>query len=337
MSFLTDILREARLLAGIEQNTTSHWEKLLSALGALLGITGVYWASLMYLGGPSAALLMVASMGASAVLLFAVPHGALSQPWPVAGGHMLSALIGVVCYQLFTEAVWMPALAVGLAVGAMYYFRCIHPPGGATALTAAIGGDAIQSLGFGYLIFPVAINVMSILAVAVIFNAPFQWRRYPARLANWRKEQPSKPAEHKLELTHEDFASAMQELNSLIDVTPDDLARLFDLAVSHAEKSGEHPARIVAGRYYSNGQLGQRWSICQVVDASDVSSKAGGQVIYKTVAGNGAYETGIASVEDFRQWARFEVEPSGGHWVRVENVRRKAQTADTGTVAGLLH
>ena len=83
---------------------------------------------------------IVPSMGASAVLLFAVPHSALGQLWNVIGGHLISAAIGVACYQ------WLPSngiaagASVGLAIGAMYYTRCIHPPGGATALAAVIGG-----------------------------------------------------------------------------------------------------------------------------------------------------------------------------------------------------
>src|SRR5690625_7242859 len=82
---------------------------------------------------------MLASMGATAVLLFAVPHGALSQPWAVVGGHVVSAIVGVTCQLLIPNLFWAAALSVGVAVAAMYYLRCIHPPGGATALAAEIG------------------------------------------------------------------------------------------------------------------------------------------------------------------------------------------------------
>ena len=61
--------------------------------------------------------------------------------------------------------------AVGLAVGAMHYLRCIHPPGGATALAAVIGGSEINALGYHYLIMPILINVLAILLLAVFFNA----------------------------------------------------------------------------------------------------------------------------------------------------------------------
>ena len=128
------LLTELRLLLGIERNTTRHGEKWISGIGALMGIVAVYWITHWIFPAQStdalSGLLMVTSMGASAVLLFAVPQGALSQPWAVICGHLLSAFIGVSCQKLFPGHAWTAALAVGLAVLGMYYLRCIHPPGG---------------------------------------------------------------------------------------------------------------------------------------------------------------------------------------------------------------
>ena len=91
-------------ILGIEPSTVSHTERLVSALGSLLVILMVFYTSRLYLG-PTATLLVVPSMGASAVLLFAVPHGALSQPWNVLGGHLVSAVIGVSCAMLVPHPV----------------------------------------------------------------------------------------------------------------------------------------------------------------------------------------------------------------------------------------
>ena len=110
-------------LIGAERPPASHVEKLVSAAGAFLGILSVYLISQHFLG--SSSVFLVASMGASAVLLFAVPHGALSQPWSLLGGHVVSALVGVTCTRLVPEALVAAPLAVGLAVGCMYYLRCI--------------------------------------------------------------------------------------------------------------------------------------------------------------------------------------------------------------------
>ena len=136
---------------------------------------------------------IIASMGSSAVLLFAVPHGPLSQPWPVFGGHLVSALVGVTCVKLIPEPMLAAAIAVALAIGAMHYLRCIHPPGGATALGAVVGGDVVHQLGYQFVVTPVMLNATTILLVALLFNAPFGWRRYPAAWATAPNTVAPKP------------------------------------------------------------------------------------------------------------------------------------------------
>lgn len=322
MAFLKRFTSELGASLGIEHNSTTHGEKLISALGALLGIFTVYWVSQWYLHS-TGMLLMVASMGASAVLLFAVPHGALSQPWPVLGGHLVSALIGVSCQKFCPDHTFAPALAVGLAVAAMHYLRCIHPPGGATAMSAIIGGEQIHTMGYDYLLTPILLNVLAILLVAFLFNGLFPWRRYPAHIVRRRvHRQPSvqvQPAA--VELTHEDFAAAIQQLNSFIDVTSEDLAELFALAQQHAREHGSHPASIIGGRFYSNGQAGERWCIRQVIDSHPDANAAKDRVIFKNVAGAGAFDTGICRTDEFREWARFEVEQRNGQWVRLGSTK----------------
>ncbi|WP_455234892.1 HPP family protein [Thiogranum longum] len=172
-------LAALRGFTGFTFRRSGHLEKWISGCGGLVGILGVMTVSQQSLGLNGSASL-VASMGASAVLLFAVPHGPLSQPWPVFGGHLVSALIGVACAKLIAPALLAAAAAVALAISSMYYLRCIHPPGGATALTAVAGGEAVHALGFTYVLTPVLLNVLIILAVAFLFNLPFSWRRYPS-------------------------------------------------------------------------------------------------------------------------------------------------------------
>ena len=164
---------------GIEANRVSHTEKLISAAGGFAGIllTIVVCTYFLEVDG---AILIIPSMGASAVLLFAVPHSAMAQPWSLVGGHLVSAFIGVSCALLIPSPALAAAAAVGFAIGAMYYARCVHPPGGATALAAVIGGSSVSTLGYQFLLTPVLINVLVILLVAVLFNVLFRWRRYPA-------------------------------------------------------------------------------------------------------------------------------------------------------------
>ena len=311
-------LTELRLLLGIERNTTRHGEKWISGIGALLGIVSVYWLTRWtfpeHAAGAVGGALMVTSMGASAVLLFAVPQGALSQPWAVVGGHLLSAFIGVSCQKLFPGHAWTAALAVGLAVLGMYYLRCIHPPGGATALAAVIGGAEVHALGYHYVLMPILINVVAIMAMAIAFNALFPWRRYPAHLHKRRQPIPAtRPAARQFELTQEDFSAAMEQLNSYVDITTENLTELLELAKQHAERNITHPDAIIRGRFYSNGKLGRLWSVRHVLEGE------GPALQYRTVAGEQAGTPSVASPDEFRQWARFEVVlQDNGRWVKAD-------------------
>ena len=213
---------------GIEFTPVSHTERLVSALGGFLAILLILVVSNWFIDGVGAAL-VVASMGASAVLLFAAPHGALAQPWNVLGGHLVSAVIGVACARYIPGMALAAAASVGLAIGAMHYLRCIHPPGGATALTAVVGGTGIQALGFQYILTPVLINVAVILTVAVLFNALFHWRRYPASLSG-KAPLPAVTVEHYEPIAHADLVYALSQIDSFIDVTEDDLLRIYKLA-----------------------------------------------------------------------------------------------------------
>jgi len=204
-------------------------EILVATAGAGLAIYLIYVISLAIVG-PQGALWMVTSMGAAAVLLFAVPHGPLSQPWPLFGGNGISAIIGVACATWLPDPAVAAAVAVGLAVGTMYFLRCIHPPGGATALGAVLGGSAIVELGFAYVLAPVLLNVLIIFLVALAVNYPFAWRRYPLGLAP-AAEVPSKSSR----LSEEDLAYALRETKVVVDVSPEELRYLANLALDHAD------------------------------------------------------------------------------------------------------
>ncbi|MCC7262019.1 MAG: HPP family protein [Candidatus Latescibacteria bacterium] len=208
---------------GIELDEVSAKEKLISALGGLVAICLLAALShqTLQFGGSG---LLVASMGASAVLLFAVPHGPLSQPWPVLAGHGLSALIGILCARYIPNPALAAGCAVGLAIGVMHQCKCIHPPGGATALTAVIGGPGVTSLGFSFLWMPVLLNALVIVLVAVAFNYAFKWRRYPAAFT--RRPTP-RPGE--VRISHEAVTAALRSLDSFVDISEDDLIRLADL------------------------------------------------------------------------------------------------------------
>jgi len=222
----------ATLVHADEPNHSSHAEKWISAAGGFLGIMAVVWVSAAVLDHRGAALI-VGSMGASAVLLFAVPHGALSQPWAVFGGHMISAFIGVTCVHFIDAPLLAAAAAVGISIGVMYYLHCIHPPGGATALVAVLGGEGVHALGYQFMFTPVLENVLIILAVAVVVNMPFEWRRYPAGWAHAKGPVEKEGVGEKALIAHSDLVYALSQLDSFIDVSEEDLIRIYTLAVHH--------------------------------------------------------------------------------------------------------
>lgn len=296
--------------------STSHKEKLVSALGAFLAILGILIVS-DWAVGTNAAAIVVASMGASAVLLFAVPLGILSQPWPVFGGHIISAIIGVTVARYIPNEIVAASLAVGLAVGVMYYMHCIHPPGGATALAAVVGGEEVHQLGYQYVLTPILLNVLIILLIAIVFNALFAWRRYPAF---WYKKKGIEE-EHvnttTSSIAHEDFVYALSQVDSIIDVSEQDLLHIYDLAMNKSKERIFPSESLEVGGFYSNGDYGADWSVRQIVEESNNKTGDDCVVIYKTVAGKGRRSSGYSSRNDFLRWAKYEVMLDEDNWKKV--------------------
>src|SRR4051812_41843899 len=122
-------------------------ERLIACLGALAGITLTGLICGWFFGEGPHIPLIVAPMGASAVLLFAVPASPLAQPWPIIGGNTISAFMGVLAAHFIPDPIIAIGVGVSLAIAAMSLTRSLHPPGGAAALTALIGGPAVTSAG----------------------------------------------------------------------------------------------------------------------------------------------------------------------------------------------
>lgn len=218
------------------QVSVTHRERILSALGALAAVALLGLVSRHLLGGGDGPVL-AASMGASAILLLAVPHSPFSQPWAVAGGHLVAALTGITCARFIGE----PNLALGLAVGGtillMFYLRCLHPPGGGTALLAVIGGPKIQALGYTFAFLPVLANALLLLAAAYFINRLNPHHHYPVR-----HHPPAPPPPPGKGFGHADLIAALEEIDEVIDVSEEDLELIYRLAAEKAarrKQSGE--------------------------------------------------------------------------------------------------
>jgi CBS domain-containing membrane protein len=199
-------------------------ERFRSCLGALLGIAFTAGVMHVFLGENAFIPLLVAPMGASAVLLFAVPASPLAQPWSIIGGNMVSAVIGVACATWITNPIDAAPIAVAMSIGAMFLFRCVHPPSGAVALTAVLGGPAVHALGFGFVIAPIAAQSFALLAVAIVFHAS-TGHRYP-HAARSAKETARAPATSP-GFTREDLKEVLGRRNELLDIDPGDLESLL--------------------------------------------------------------------------------------------------------------
>ncbi len=154
-------------------------EIVWSWIGAFIGMTAVAYLNFRVVEGTDLVLL-IGSFGASAVLIYGAIKSPLAQPRNLVGGHVLCALIGVASYKIFHEVPWLAcAMAVATALAVMHATKTLHPPAGATALIAVIGGPKIHSLGFLYAVMPVAVGVLIMLVIALVTNNIARNRRYP--------------------------------------------------------------------------------------------------------------------------------------------------------------
>ncbi|MEO5707617.1 MAG: HPP family protein [Alteraurantiacibacter sp.] len=154
------------------QHAFADWGR--GALGATLGIGLTALASAVLLGRVAPGLpLIVASMGASAVLVFVRPASPFSQPWPVIGGNVIAGLAGLLAGRVTGQMAGGPmlacALAVGLTIAGMSLLRALHPPGGGTALVYALGATGSDQWGWYYLT-PLVVNVALLAASGWLYN-----------------------------------------------------------------------------------------------------------------------------------------------------------------------
>jgi CBS domain-containing membrane protein len=213
----------------------SHRERIRAAIGAFAGIALTSAVSYWCIQDIRVIPYLIAPMGASAVLLFAVPSSPLAQPWSLLGGNIVAASIGVTCAILVTHSMLAASLAVGLSILVMLYMRCLHPPSGAVALTAVLGGDAIHALGYGFVLAPVALNSLIIISVAIIFHHSTK-HAYPHATSNTKQDGLNKkiPAELRFGFNSEDLNEVLRENNQLLDISRDDLEKIFQQTEMHA-------------------------------------------------------------------------------------------------------
>ena len=219
--------RRFRLFSPILAGATLR-ERLIACLGALLaiGLTGVI-SGYLFGQGPHLPLI-VAPMGASAVLLFAVPASPLAQPWSIIGGNTISALMGIVAAYFIRDPIIATGVGVSLAIGAMSFTRCLHPPGGAAALTAVLGGPVVAGWGFLFPFVPVALNSCILVGLGLLFHK-LSKRNYPHVVlkAENTHQTIDLPSAARVGFREEDVDAALEVLDETFDIDRADLGRLL--------------------------------------------------------------------------------------------------------------
>ena len=203
---------------------TLRWrERLRSGLGALVGIAVTGAVSHYLLGNASTIPYLIAPMGASAVLLFGVPASPLAQPWSIIGGNLVSATVGVTSAMFIHDPVEAAAVAIGVAVCAMFTLRCVHPPSGAVALTAVLGGPAVHALGYEFVFEPVALQSFTLLVSALVYHTA-TGHRYPHAA---RQPKAVQPATTPGGFSRADLEAVLRDRDELLDIDTDDLEALL--------------------------------------------------------------------------------------------------------------
>lgn len=204
--------------------------KLLAVFFCFVSLLMVAFMTQLFLGDTHNPIL-VASMGASAVILFIIPNSPLAQPWAFAGGQIISAIFGIYCAQTISDTVLAASVAGAGSVFLMLLFRCLHPPATATALTPIMGGNAIMSLGYGYALIPVAMNVMLMLAIAIAVNRWLMNYDYPVLVKTIDKKAQSLPhLSHVAQnrgVSEQDMLQALEKNDVFLDITATELSKIL--------------------------------------------------------------------------------------------------------------
>jgi len=234
MSLFSDSLSDTRqnsfrLFRPILSGATL-FDRIVASLGALIGIGLTALICGLAFNGASGHLvpLLVAPMGASAVLLFAVPASPLAQPWSIIGGNTISALIGITVVKFIPDTTIAAALAVALAIAAMSLCRCLHPPGGAAALTAVLGGPAVLASGYVFAFIPVCLNSTLLVLTGYLFHKLSKRHAYP--------HVAMKHAENAAAFCAEDVDKALADLGESLDIDRNDLDDLLQRVEANAQK-----------------------------------------------------------------------------------------------------
>ena len=247
MGFRFDRQRLVRLLNTIAPRMAGATvrERLVAALGTMLalGLTGVICG--VAVGQEPGLPLLVAPIGASAVLMFTVPSSPIAQPWAVIGGNSLSSLLAIAIIHVVPQPAMAGAIAVAAAMILMTLTRSLHPPGGALALLVALMGIDSPAGDYQFAVVPVALNSALLVLTAMVFHR-LSGHTYP----NIAKAAPAAPhgtrhapPQVRHGPSEADIDTAVARSGEIYEIGMPDLARLIrEVEQAAAERSNSFPA-----------------------------------------------------------------------------------------------
>lgn len=205
------------------------------AFGLLICTTLLFGVEVDFVSG----VFLIAPMGATAVLLFAVPNSPLAQPWSAVVGNSISGLAALVVHPLTLDPMVAVAASAGLALVAMFLTRSLHPPGGAVALTAALNPAILDALGLRFVLVPVLGGSVALVVMAMAWHR-ICGRSYPFRSPHQAGPHATadKAAQMRLGLEPEELARILADYRQSANLGVEDLARLIaaaeQMAAGHA-------------------------------------------------------------------------------------------------------
>ncbi len=238
----------------------SSRERLFSSLAGLVGILLMEGILAVQPVGPGISYLL-APIGASSIILFALPHSPLAQPWSLVGGLFISAMVGHFCGLWITPEFLAVAVALALAIWLTAWLRCIHPPGGAMAVVFALGAHKMQVS-----LLTAGLNAGAALMAVLVVNNLIPGRRYPQCLPAPPLAKKDRPLRRSIR--HEDLQYALEQLDTYLDISEEDLVLIYDLATTHAHLRHE---RRICGEVMSSPavsvefatELNEAWGLMQ--------------------------------------------------------------------------
>jgi len=148
------------------------WPPFLAGVGAAVTI-GIlaYMTYQTELG-----LWLLASFGATTVIVFGYHDNPFAQPKNVFFGHLLTTLVGILFITFFEVSFVTIGLAVGIGVMLMMAFKITHPPAGGNTIVVMLTQDSFQ-----FLIFPIMVGAVTIIIGGVIYNRFILKKKYPLK------------------------------------------------------------------------------------------------------------------------------------------------------------